>query len=83
VSQGFVPADDRYGMTVGNALSSHPKIDKVAFTGSTPVGRKVMEQAAKSNLKKVSLELGGKGSNIIFDDADLDEAVRYAAQGIL
>ena len=40
-----------YGPTVGNALSSHPKIDKVAFTGSTPVGRKIMEEAAKSNLK--------------------------------
>lgn len=42
-----------------------------------------MEQASKSNLKKVSLELGGKGSNIIFEDADLEEAVKYAAQGIL
>jgi len=82
VPAGVVNIVNGYGPTVGNALSSHPKVDKVAFTGSTPVGRKVMEQASKSNLKKVSLELGGKGSNIIFDDADLDEAVRYAAQGI-
>ena len=72
----------RYGPTVGNALASHPKVDKIAFTGSTAVGRKVMEEASKSNLKKVTLELGGKGSNIIFDDADLDEAVKWAAMGI-
>lgn len=77
------PPDRSYGPTVGNALSAHPDIDKVAFTGSTAVGRKVMEEASKSNLKKVTLELGGKGANIIFDDADLDEAVKYAAQGIL
>jgi aldehyde dehydrogenase (NAD+) len=75
--------DPSYGPTVGNALSSHPDVDKVAFTGSTNVGRLVMEQASKSNLKKVSLELGGKGSNIIFEDANLEEAVKYAAQGIL
>lgn len=72
-----------YGQTVGNAISSHPDVDKVAFTGSTGVGRKVMESASKSNLKKVTLELGGKGANIIFDDCDLEAAVKYAAQGIL
>ncbi|ORY29130.1 aldehyde dehydrogenase domain-containing protein [Naematelia encephala] len=70
------------GQTVGAAIAAHPDIEKVAFTGSTPVGRKVMEEASKSNLKKVSLELGGKGSNIIFADCDFDEAVKYAAQGI-
>ncbi|KAK1922379.1 aldehyde dehydrogenase [Papiliotrema laurentii] len=79
---GVVNVVTGYGPTVGNALSAHPDIDKVAFTGSTAVGRKVMEEASKSNLKKVTLELGGKGANIIFDDADLDEAVKYAAQGI-
>ncbi|KAK4686290.1 aldehyde dehydrogenase (NAD+), partial [Tremellales sp. Uapishka_1] len=79
---GVVNLVHGYGPTVGNALSSHPNIDKVAFTGSTLVGRKVMEEAAKSNIKNVTLELGGKGSNIIFDDCDLSQAVRYATHGI-
>lgn len=72
-----------YGHTVGNAISSHMDVDKVAFTGSTAVGRKVMEASSKSNLKNVTLELGGKSPNIIFDDADLDQAVGWAAHGIL
>lgn len=80
--KGVVNIVAGYGPTVGNALAAHPLIDKVAFTGSTAVGRKVMEEASKSNLKKVTLELGGKGSNIIFDDAELGEAVTYAAHGI-
>jgi aldehyde dehydrogenase (NAD+) len=71
-----------YGNTAGAAISSHMKIEKVAFTGSTLVGRKVMEAAAKSNLKDVTLELGGKSPNIIFDDADLDQAVNWASHGI-
>lgn len=79
---GVVNVVNGYGQTVGNALSSSDKVDKVAFTGSTAVGRKVLEEAAKSNLKKVTLELGGKGANIIFDDANLADAVKYAAQGI-
>ncbi|KAG6860546.1 hypothetical protein C0995_009940 [Termitomyces sp. Mi166 len=72
-----------YGSVAGAAISEHPDIDKVAFTGSTLVGRKVMEAASKSNLKQVSLELGGKSPNIIFDDADLEQAVNWAAHGIL
>lgn len=59
------------------------KLFQVAFTGSTLVGRKIMEAAAKTNLKKVTLELGGKSPNIIFDDADLEAAVNWAAFGIL
>ena len=55
-----------YGDTVGAAISSHMLIEKVAFTGSALVGRKIMEAAAKSNLKKVTLELGGKSPNVIF-----------------
>jgi aldehyde dehydrogenase (NAD+) len=82
IPNGVVNVVNGYGPTVGNALSGSNTIDKVAFTGSTAVGRKVMESAAKSNLKKVTLELGGKGANIIFDDCNLDDAVRYAAQGI-
>ncbi|KAL0069347.1 hypothetical protein AAF712_003712 [Marasmius tenuissimus] len=57
---GVVNVVTGYGHTVGNAISAHMKIEKVAFTGSTLVGRKIMENAAKSNLKTVTLELGGK-----------------------
>ncbi|KAI6135583.1 aldehyde dehydrogenase [Pisolithus croceorrhizus] len=71
-----------YGNTVGNAISSHMRIHKIAFTGSTLVGRKIMEAAGKSNLKNVTLELGGKSPNIIFDDADLEQAVHWAVLGI-
>jgi len=70
------------GPVGGAALSSHPDVDKVAFTGSTITGRKIMEAAAKSNLKKVSLELGGKSPHIIFESADLDQAANWAALGI-
>jgi len=79
---GVVNIISGYGNTIGQAISEHMHIDKVAFTGSTLVGRKIMEAAAKSNLKRVSLELGGKSPNIIYDDADLDQAVKYAAGGI-
>ncbi|KAG2030715.1 aldehyde dehydrogenase domain-containing protein [Suillus americanus] len=79
---GVVNVVTGYGNTVGNAISSHMKIEKVAFTGSTLVGRKIMEAAAKSNLKNVTLELGGKSPNIIFDDADIEQAVNWAAFGV-
>ncbi|KAG1151424.1 hypothetical protein G6F37_008677 [Rhizopus arrhizus] len=71
-----------YGAKAGEALSRHMKVSKIAFTGSTLVGRMVMKAAAESNLKKVTLELGGKSPNIIFDDADLDQAVKWAHKGI-
>ncbi|KAI0638767.1 aldehyde dehydrogenase [Trametes polyzona] len=71
-----------YGHVVGQAMAEHRGIEKIAFTGSTLVGRKIMEAAAKSNLKKVTLELGGKSPSIIFDDADLEQAVKWAAFGI-
>ncbi|KAI0791844.1 aldehyde dehydrogenase [Abortiporus biennis] len=71
-----------YGNTVGQAISEHMDIEKVAFTGSTLVGRKIMEASATTNLKKVTLELGGKSPNIIFDDANLEQAVAWAAHGI-
>jgi len=82
IPDGVVNVVTGYGNTVGEAISSHLKIQKVAFTGSTLVGRKIMEAAARSNLKNVTLELGGKSPSIIFDDADLDEAVKWAAHGI-
>jgi aldehyde dehydrogenase (NAD+) len=58
------------------------KIRKVAFTGSTAVGRMVMKAAAASNLKNITLELGGKSPNIVFADADIDQAVKWACFGI-
>ena len=61
--------------TAGHALASHMDVDKVAFTGSTPVGRSVMVAAAQSNLKRVSLELGGKSPAIVCGDVDVDTAV--------
>jgi len=79
---GVVNVVTGYGETVGAAISGHD-IDKVAFTGSNLVGRKVMEAAAKSNMKNVMLELGGKSPNIIFNDADLDLAVDWSSHRIL
>ncbi|KAF5350347.1 hypothetical protein D9758_012785 [Tetrapyrgos nigripes] len=70
------------GPVVGEAIAYHPHIRKVAFTGSTLVGRKIQEASAKSNLKVVTLELGGKSPNIIFDDADVEQAVKWASIGI-
>ncbi|EFJ15630.1 hypothetical protein SELMODRAFT_180171 [Selaginella moellendorffii] len=67
-----------FGPTAGAAISSHNDVDKIAFTGSTDVGKLVMEAAAKSNLKAVSLELGGKSPMIVLDDADVDVAVELA-----
>ena len=71
-----------YGPIVGQAISEHPKIEKVAFTGSTLVGRAIMKAAATSNLKKVTLELGGKSPTIVYDDADVDQAARWTSHGI-
>jgi phenylacetaldehyde dehydrogenase len=65
----------------GAALAAHPGVDKVAFTGSTEVGKSIVH-AATGNLKRVSLELGGKSPNIIFEDADVEAAIAGAAQGI-
>lgn len=79
---GVVNIVPGYGPTAGAALANHPDVDKVAFTGSTEVGKLVMEAAAKTNLKRVSLELGGKAPNIVFADADLDAAVQGAMRGI-
>lgn len=70
-----------YGETAGAALVRHAAVDKVAFTGSTAVGKVIMREAAQT-VKKVSLELGGKSPNIIFADADLEAAVRGAYAGI-
>ncbi|KEZ41831.1 Aldehyde dehydrogenase [Scedosporium apiospermum] len=71
-----------FGKTAGAAIASHMDINKVAFTGSTAVGRTIMKAAADSNLKKVTLELGGKSPNIIFDDADIEHAIEWVNFGI-
>jgi aldehyde dehydrogenase (NAD+) len=71
------------GHTVGQAIIEHPLIEKVAFTGSTLTGRKILKASAESNLKVVTLELGGKSPTVIFDDADLDQAIKWASAGIL
>jgi len=78
---GVVNIVPGYGETAGAALSGHPGVDKIAFTGSTEVGRLIL-QAASGNLKKVTLELGGKAPNIVFNDADIDAAKAGAALGI-
>lgn len=64
-----------YGHTAGAALAQHHLVDKIAFTGSTEVGYEIMRNSHKHNLKRISLELGGKSANIIMDDADLDLAI--------
>ena len=72
---GVVNIVSGIGKVAGAAIASHMDIDKIAFTGSTAVGRQIMMAAASSNLKRVTLELGGKSPNIIFDDANIDNAV--------
>jgi aldehyde dehydrogenase (NAD+) len=71
-----------FGKTAGSALSAHMDVDKIAFTGSTLIGRTIMKAAAASNLKKVTLELGGKSPNIVFNDADIENAISWVNFGI-
>jgi phenylacetaldehyde dehydrogenase len=78
---GVVNVVPGYGETAGAALAAHDLVDKVAFTGSTEVG-KLIVHAATGNLKKVSLELGGKSPNVVFKDADIDAAIGGAASAI-
>lgn len=76
--KGVVNVVPGYGPTAGAALSHHMDIDKISFTGSTEVGRLIMKASGDSNLKKVTLELGGKSPNVVFADADLDYAVEMS-----
>jgi phenylacetaldehyde dehydrogenase len=78
---GVVNIVPGYGETAGAALAAHPDVDKIAFTGSTEVG-KLIVHAAAGNLKKVSLELGGKSPNVVFKDADLEAAIPGSANAI-
>jgi len=79
--EGVVNIVPGYGETAGAALAAHPDVDKVAFTGSTEIGKLILD-AARGNLKKVSLELGGKSPNIVFADADLATAIPASANAI-
>lgn len=79
---GVINIVNGHGKIAGAAIASHPGIDKVAFTGSTATGKAVMEMASKT-LKNVTLECGGKSPMIVFDDADFDQAIKWAREGIM
>lgn len=79
---GVINVIPGYGPTAGHAISAHPNIRKVAFTGSVEVGKIIMETAAKTNLKKVSLELGGKSPLVVMDDVDVQKAATIAHEAI-
>jgi phenylacetaldehyde dehydrogenase len=81
IPDGVVNIIPGYGETAGAALAAHPDVDKIAFTGSTEVGKLIL-QAAAGNLKKVSLELGGKSPNVVLGDADVETAAAGAASAI-
>lgn len=81
IPDGVVNILTGYGRTAGAALAAHPDVDKVAFTGSTQTGRAIVD-GAKTNFKRVSLELGGKSPTFVFDDADLSKAIPAAAMSI-
>lgn len=78
---GVVNVVPGYGKT-GSALVTHNKVDKIAFTGSTEVGQQIKQNAAISNLKRTTLELGGKSPNIILKDVDINQAVEMAHFGL-
>jgi aldehyde dehydrogenase (NAD+) len=80
--EGVVNILPGFGETAGAAIANHMDVDKIAFTGSTEVGHLIMQAAGKSNLKRVSLELGGKSPNIVFADANMDEAIEGSHMGL-
>src|SRR5450759_2774457 len=82
IPAGVINVVPGFGETAGARLAAHPHVDKIAFTGSTEVGKLIAKTAAETNLKSVSLELGGKSPNIVFADADLARAVSGAFMGI-
>jgi aldehyde dehydrogenase (NAD+) len=79
---GVVNILNGYGKVAGAAIAQHLGIDKVAFTGSTATGKEIMKQASV-NMKNITLETGGKSPLIVFDDADLEQAVRWSHIGIM
>ena len=75
---GVINVVNGFGRTAGAALTAHKHIDKIAFTGSTAVGKTIMEIAAKSNLKRVSLELGGKSPLVVFPDVNGNQTIEFS-----
>jgi aldehyde dehydrogenase (NAD+) len=82
IPEGVVNVVPGFGPTAGAAIAEHMDIDKVAFTGSTEVGKLIMQAAGRSNLKRITLELGGKSPNIVFADSDLEAAVEGSFTGL-
>lgn len=80
--EGVVNILPGYGPSAGQALAQHHLVDKVAFTGSTEIGYEIMRHSHKNNLKRITLELGGKSANIIMDDADIDVAIAQSQVGL-
>ena len=80
--EGVVNILPGYGPSAGQALAQHKLVDKVAFTGSTEIGYEIMRSSHKNNLKRITLELGGKSANIIMDDADIDVAIAQSQVGL-
>ncbi len=81
IPPGVLNVVNGFGATAGQRLAEHPDVDKISFTGSTATGRRILD-AARGNLKRVTLELGGKSANIIFPDADLQTAIQGSSDGI-
>lgn len=79
---GVINILNGYGKVAGAAMAQHPGIDKIAFTGSTATGKEIMKMAAL-NMKNITLETGGKSPLLVFDDADLDQAVKWSHIGIM
>lgn len=79
---GVVNVVNGLGRTAGSRLSEHPKVDKIAFTGSTLTGKAIMKAAA-NNLKAITLETGGKSPLLVFEDCDLEQAVKWSHMGIM
>jgi aldehyde dehydrogenase (NAD+) len=79
---GVVNIVNGHGKDAGSRLSAHPNVDKIAFTGSTNTGRAIMKAAA-ANLKNITLETGGKSPLLVFDDCDLEQAVKWSHMGIM
>lgn len=82
IPAGVLNVVSGFGKIAGEAIAIHPRIKKIAFTGSTATGRHIMKAAAESNLKKVTLELGGKSPNIVFNDCDVAKTVQNLIVGI-
>ncbi|XP_061172257.1 aldehyde dehydrogenase 1A1-like [Saccostrea echinata] len=83
IPSGVVNVVPGYGPTAGAALTSHPDVDKVAFTGSTEVGQIILQASGVNNIKRTTLELGGKSPIVVMDDANVDEAATFAHNGVM